>query len=89
MLELKTRKAHPEHFGQLGFYVSVVDDLVRDKESDGPTIGILIAESRDRSSTRCAATISRWPSAPTPVCPTGCASRCPAPRTSPGSPTVY
>jgi predicted nuclease of restriction endonuclease-like (RecB) superfamily len=49
VLELKTRKAHPEHFGQLGFYVSVVDDLVRDKEVDGPTVGILIAESRDRS----------------------------------------
>ncbi|MFI6650970.1 YhcG family protein [Streptomyces sp. NPDC050529] len=49
VLELKTRKAHPEHFGQLGFYVSVVDGLVRDKEHDAPTIGILIAESRDRS----------------------------------------
>ncbi|MEV8310686.1 PDDEXK nuclease domain-containing protein [Streptomyces flavidovirens] len=49
VLELKTRKARPEHFGQLGFYVSVVDDLVRDKEVDGPTLGILIAESRDRS----------------------------------------
>ncbi|MET9656891.1 PDDEXK nuclease domain-containing protein [Streptomyces sp. NPDC006510] len=49
VLELKTRKAHPEHFGQLGLYVSVVDDLVRDKELDGPTVGILIAESRDRS----------------------------------------
>lgn len=49
VLELKTRKAHPEHFGQLGFYVSVVDDLVRDKQFDGPTVGILIAESRDRS----------------------------------------
>ncbi|MFG2600363.1 YhcG family protein [Streptomyces sp. NPDC048462] len=49
VLELKTRKAHPEHFGQLGFYVSVVDDLVRDKAHDGPTIGILIAESRDRA----------------------------------------
>ncbi|MFF3289431.1 YhcG family protein [Streptomyces sp. NPDC003023] len=49
VLELKTRRARPEHFGQLGFYVSVVDDLVRDKEVDGPTLGILIAESRDRS----------------------------------------
>lgn len=26
VLELKTRKARPEHFGQLGFHVSVVDD---------------------------------------------------------------
>ncbi|MET9975521.1 YhcG family protein [Streptomyces microflavus] len=49
VLELKTRKARAEHFGQLGFYVSVVDDLVRDKERDEPTLGILIAESRDRA----------------------------------------
>ncbi|MCX4675437.1 PDDEXK nuclease domain-containing protein [Streptomyces sp. NBC_01433] len=49
VLELKTQKARPEHFGQLGFYVAVVDDLVRDKERDEPTIGILIAESRDRA----------------------------------------
>ncbi|MGW7412632.1 PDDEXK nuclease domain-containing protein [Streptomyces sp. NPDC054863] len=49
VLELKTKRAHPEHFGQLGFYVSVVDDRLRDKEVDGPTLGILIAESRDRS----------------------------------------
>lgn len=49
VLELKTCKARAEHFGQLGFYVSVVDDLVRDKERDEPTLGILIAESRDRA----------------------------------------
>ncbi|WP_258045126.1 YhcG family protein [Streptomyces sp. SM11] len=49
VLELKTRKARAEHFGQLGFYVSVVDDLARDKERDEPTLGILIAESRDRA----------------------------------------
>ncbi|MFC9856708.1 MULTISPECIES: PDDEXK nuclease domain-containing protein [unclassified Streptomyces] len=29
--------------------MAVVDDLVRDKERDEPTIGILIAESRDRA----------------------------------------
>ncbi|MEN8654767.1 PDDEXK nuclease domain-containing protein [Streptomyces sp. 21So2-11] len=46
VVELKTQRAAPQHFGQLGFYVEVVDDLVRDKAVDGPTIGILIAESK-------------------------------------------
>ncbi|MFD8511974.1 PDDEXK nuclease domain-containing protein [Streptomyces antimycoticus] len=32
----------------LGFYVTVVDDLVRDEERDDPTLGILIAKSRDK-----------------------------------------
>ncbi|MFG2407594.1 PDDEXK nuclease domain-containing protein [Streptomyces brevispora] len=45
----RARKAYPEHVGQLGFYVPVADLLVRDEEHDGPTIGILVAESRDRS----------------------------------------
>ncbi|MCP3819053.1 PDDEXK nuclease domain-containing protein [Streptomyces sp. A3M-1-3] len=46
VIELKTTKAEPEHIGKLGFYVTVVDDLVRDKERDDPTLGILIAKSR-------------------------------------------
>lgn len=48
VIELKTDKARPAHLGQLGFYVTVVDDLVRDKERDDPTLGILIAKSRDK-----------------------------------------
>lgn len=43
VIELKTRKATPEHLGKLGFYVAVVDDLVRDPVRDGKTIGILVA----------------------------------------------
>lgn len=49
VVELKTRKAEPEHIGKLGFYTAVVDDVLRDAEVDGPTIGILIAGSRDRA----------------------------------------
>ncbi|MBT2488863.1 DUF1016 family protein [Streptomyces sp. ISL-96] len=48
VVELKTRAAAPQHLGQLGFYVEVVDDLVRDKAVDGPTIGILIADSKNQ-----------------------------------------
>ncbi|MFI6645863.1 YhcG family protein [Streptomyces sp. NPDC050504] len=48
VVELKTRAAAPQHLGQLGFYVEVVDDLVRDKAVDAPTIGILIAESKNQ-----------------------------------------
>ncbi|MEU0808164.1 PDDEXK nuclease domain-containing protein [Streptomyces sp. NPDC005970] len=48
VVELKMKEAEAAHVGQLGFYVTVVDDLIRDKERDDPTLGILIAESRDR-----------------------------------------
>ncbi|WAP56825.1 PDDEXK nuclease domain-containing protein [Streptomyces sp. S465] len=48
VFELKTKQAEPAHLGQLGFYVTVVDDLVRDAERDDPTLGILIAKSRDK-----------------------------------------
>jgi predicted nuclease of restriction endonuclease-like (RecB) superfamily len=49
VMELKTVKATPEHFGKLNFYLAVADDLVRDKEHDNPTIGILVAAARDRA----------------------------------------
>ncbi|MET9515296.1 PDDEXK nuclease domain-containing protein [Streptomyces sp. NPDC002994] len=48
VVELETRAAAPQHLGQLGFYVEVVDDLVRDKAVDGPTLGILIAASKNQ-----------------------------------------
>nr|WP_236058264.1 PDDEXK nuclease domain-containing protein [Streptomyces sabulosicollis] len=44
----RTDKVRPAHPGQLGFCVTVVDDLVRDEERDDPTFGILIAKSRDK-----------------------------------------
>ncbi|MEU9318884.1 DUF1016 N-terminal domain-containing protein [Streptomyces sp. NPDC048295] len=62
---------------------------INNKESDGPTIGILIAESRDRSMVEYALRGHNQPPAPTPVCPTACASCCPAPKISPVSPTAY
>lgn len=48
IFELKSGEVEPEHIGKLNFYVNVVDDLLRRPEhGDGPTIGILLAASRD------------------------------------------
>jgi len=48
VFELKSVGAEPEHIGKLNFYVNVVDDLLRRPEhGDAPTIGILLAASRD------------------------------------------
>jgi hypothetical protein len=47
IVELKTGEFKPEYAGKLNFYVSVVDDLVADKNIDKPTIGILIYKSKD------------------------------------------
>ena len=48
VFELKVGAAAPKHLGQLNFYANVVDDLLRRPEhDDGPTIGILLAATRD------------------------------------------
>lgn len=48
VFELKVGEVEPEHVGKLAFYVTAVDDLVRRVEhGDGPTIGILLAATRD------------------------------------------
>jgi predicted nuclease of restriction endonuclease-like (RecB) superfamily len=47
VVELKTGKFKPEHTGQLGFYLAVVDDLMR-KEGDNQTIGILLCKSKNK-----------------------------------------
>lgn len=46
VVELKARKFEPEDAGQLNFYLSAVDDLVKSKE-DNPTIGLLLCKSKD------------------------------------------
>jgi len=45
VVELKTGKFKPEYAGQLNFYVSAVDDLLRDK-TDQPTIGLLLCKDK-------------------------------------------
>lgn len=45
--ELKVSSFKPEHTGQLGFYLSAVDDLFR-HEGDNQTIGILLCQSKSK-----------------------------------------
>jgi predicted nuclease of restriction endonuclease-like (RecB) superfamily len=47
VVELKATKFKPEHTGQLGFYMAVVDDQYK-KEFDNPTIGILLCKSKNK-----------------------------------------
>jgi hypothetical protein len=47
VIELKAGAFRPEHLGQLGFYLTAVDEQVKD-ESDGPTVGLLLCKSRNK-----------------------------------------
>ncbi len=47
VIELKANNFKPEHTGQLGFYLAAVDDFMK-KESDNPTIGILLCRSKSK-----------------------------------------
>ena len=44
-IELKTGEFEPEYAGQLGFYIAAIDGTLR-TPGDGPTIGLLLCESR-------------------------------------------
>jgi len=46
VVELKIGHFQPEHLGQLGFYVAVVDDRLR-RAGHSPTVGILLCASRN------------------------------------------
>lgn len=46
--ELKVKEFIPEHAGKLNFYVSAVDELMR-QDDDNPTIGLLICKSKDNT----------------------------------------
>jgi predicted nuclease of restriction endonuclease-like (RecB) superfamily len=47
IIEIKTTKFKPEHAGQLNFYLSAIDDLMK-HPTDNPSIGILLCKSRDK-----------------------------------------
>lgn len=47
VIELKNTEFKPEYTGQLNFYLSAVDDMLK-HESDSPSIGILLCKSKDR-----------------------------------------
>ena len=46
VIELKTSKFKPEHLGQLGFYVSLVDDRLR-RTMHAPTVGLLLCADKN------------------------------------------
>ena len=48
VVELKTTKFKPEYAGKLNFYVTAVDNILKDK-NDNPTIGILICKSKNNT----------------------------------------
>ncbi len=48
MLELKVKPFDPEFAGKLNFYVNAVNEFIR-RESDNPTIGLLICKDMDRT----------------------------------------
>ncbi|MFC7625026.1 YhcG family protein [Microlunatus sp. GCM10028923] len=45
-IEIKAGKFKPEHMGQLGFYMTVIDADVK-HESDGPKIGLLLCKTKN------------------------------------------
>ena len=47
VVELKAREFLPIDAGQLNFYLSAVDDILR-KDGDNPTIGIILCQDRDK-----------------------------------------
>lgn len=46
VIELKAKEFEPEFIGKLNFYISAIDEWVRDKY-DRPTIGILLCKEKD------------------------------------------
>lgn len=47
VIEFKATKFKPEHAGQLNFYLSAVDDLMKHKD-DNQSIGLLLCKSRNK-----------------------------------------
>ncbi|MGH4033280.1 PDDEXK nuclease domain-containing protein [Actinomycetota bacterium Odt1-20B] len=63
VFELKTKDVRPEHVGKLNFYVSVVDQMVRDPQRDDATIGFLIGARHNRAAVQLALDASNNPMA--------------------------
>ena len=47
VVELKVTEFKPEYIGQLGFYVTAVNEILK-KETDNQTIGLLLCKNKDR-----------------------------------------
>lgn len=52
VVELKITKFKPADAGQLGFYVALVDDKLRNPAIHAPTVGILLCASRNEATVR-------------------------------------
>ncbi len=48
VIELKVGDFMPEYAGKLNFYLSAVDDLLRQESHDQPSVGILLCKTRNR-----------------------------------------
>lgn len=48
VIDLKTGKFRPEYAGKMNFYLSAVDDRLRQSDIDGPTIGLLLCKGKNR-----------------------------------------
>ena len=49
VIEVKTQKFEAHDIGQVSTYVTAVNHILRDKEKDNPTIGLLICKSKDNT----------------------------------------
>lgn len=47
VIELKVEAFRPDHLGQLGFYMTAVDEMLA-HETDAPTIGLLLCKSKNK-----------------------------------------
>lgn len=48
VVEIKSTKFKPEHTGQLNFYLSAVDDLMK-HPTDNPSVGLLLCKTRNKT----------------------------------------
>lgn len=48
VIDLKMEEFQPEHAGKMNFYLSAVDDLVRDKAVDQPTLGLILCRKQNK-----------------------------------------
>ena len=49
VVELKNTEFKPEYAGKVNFYLSAVDDLIKEKQ-DNPSIGIILCREKDKIS---------------------------------------
>ena len=47
-MEVKIGAFKPEYIGKMNFYLSAVDDLLRDARADQPSIGLILCREKNR-----------------------------------------